>query len=257
MAREITDEEDRLKRQARRRLIGAVALTTAVVVVLPMVLDSEPKPIGQNIELRIPDKDKVGEFAPSIDLPHASAPVAVQPASQVVAVSAPAPTPAPVPAMPSPAPAPKAAVVPPPVAVAPVPAPPPEKPAVAVPEHKPEPAKHDTKPAQAKPAQTKPAQTKSAQTKHVAKPTETARTEQGQPVPRSGFIVQIGAFNNADTAHSWQKNLKAEGFKAYTEKLGEKTRVRIGPYSTRAAANAARHKLEKTQHLHSNIVELN
>ncbi len=67
--------------------------------------------------------------------------------------------------------------------------------------------------------------------------------------------MHIGAFANADTAHSWQKNLNSQGFKAYTEKVGNKTRVRIGPYSTREAANNARHKLE-TKGLHSNIVEL-
>ncbi len=66
--------------------------------------------------------------------------------------------------------------------------------------------------------------------------------------------MQVGAFSNADTAHSWQKNLVQQGFKAYTEKVGNKIRVRIGPYATREAANKARHKLEE-KGLHSNIVE--
>jgi len=63
------DDEDSLKRQARRRLIGAVALVTAVVVILPMVLDSEPRMAGQNIDLRIPDPDKAGEFKSQVVLP--------------------------------------------------------------------------------------------------------------------------------------------------------------------------------------------
>jgi len=75
MAKRKMDDEDSLKRQARRRLIGAVALVTAVVVVLPMVLDSEPRIAGQNIDLRIPDPDKVGEFKSQIVLPAESAPV--------------------------------------------------------------------------------------------------------------------------------------------------------------------------------------
>ena len=75
MAKQITEDENNLKRRARRRLIGAVALALVVVVVLPMLLDSEPKQTGQqDIELRIPDKDKVGEFAPKMAMP--SAPVA-------------------------------------------------------------------------------------------------------------------------------------------------------------------------------------
>lgn len=69
MAKRQIDDGDSLKRQARRRLIGAVALVTAVVVILPMVLDSEPKMAGQNIELRIPDPDKAGEFKSQVVLP--------------------------------------------------------------------------------------------------------------------------------------------------------------------------------------------
>ncbi len=75
MAKRKMDDEDSLKRQARRRLIGAVALVTAVVVVLPMVLDSEPRIAGQNIDLRSPNPDKVGEFKSQIVLPAESAPV--------------------------------------------------------------------------------------------------------------------------------------------------------------------------------------
>src|SRR5262245_2217204 len=60
MARSISDEELQLKRRARRRLIGAIVLVTAVVVVLPMVLDTEPKPIGGEINIKIPSSDTGG-----------------------------------------------------------------------------------------------------------------------------------------------------------------------------------------------------
>ncbi|OFZ65950.1 MAG: hypothetical protein A2V79_03330 [Betaproteobacteria bacterium RBG_16_56_24] len=70
MAKRLTDDEQNLRRRARRRLIGAVALTLAVVVVLPMVLDSEPRPTGQDIDLRIPDPDKAGAFVPGVAVPH-------------------------------------------------------------------------------------------------------------------------------------------------------------------------------------------
>ena len=249
MAKQITDDEDRLKRQARRRLIGAVALTTAIVVVLPMVLDNEPKQVGQDIELRIPNKDKVAEFAPKIDLPPATVPVAALPASSVVAASAVVSSPvSQVVAAPVIVPAPVAPVA----AIAPdtKPAPSPAKTPAVAPEHKPDQARHDTKSEHAK------HDAKPSQVKPGAKPAGAAHTEQGQSVPQSGFIVQVGAFANADTAHSWQKNLVQQGFKAYTEKVGDKTRVRIGPYSTRDAANKARHKLE-AKGLHSNVVELN
>ena len=57
MARAISDEELQLKRRARRRLVGAVVLVAAMVVVLPMVLDTEPRPVSQNITVRIPSPD--------------------------------------------------------------------------------------------------------------------------------------------------------------------------------------------------------
>ena len=66
MAKQRTEEELDIKRKARRRLIGAIALTLAVVVILPMVLDSEPRPTGQDIDLRIPAPEKVGEFIPGV-----------------------------------------------------------------------------------------------------------------------------------------------------------------------------------------------
>ncbi len=46
------------KKRARRRLIGAVALVLAAVIGLPMVLDSEPKPLADDISIQIPSKDK-------------------------------------------------------------------------------------------------------------------------------------------------------------------------------------------------------
>ena len=71
MVRTISDEELQLKRRARRRLIGAIVLVSAIVVVLPMVLDSEPKPVGREISVRIPSPD-AGPFAGQIAPPPAA-----------------------------------------------------------------------------------------------------------------------------------------------------------------------------------------
>lgn len=77
MAKQInTDEESKLKRQARHRLIGAVALMLAIVIFLPMVFDSEPGVNVGNIELRIPDKSEVPEFRPETVADQPSEPVA-------------------------------------------------------------------------------------------------------------------------------------------------------------------------------------
>lgn len=179
MAKQLMDDESNLKRRARRRLVGAVALATAIVVLLPMLLDSEPKQVGQNIELHIPDKDKVAEFAPKLSSP--STPVDAPAASSVSAIAAPA----------------------------------------AV-------------------SQVVAASEAAAVSSPVAVPVPAKSTEQ-----QASFVVQIGAFANANSAHQLQKKLKKQGIKAYTEKADDKTRVRAGPYATREAADKVVHKLEK------------
>lgn len=52
---------DELKRRARRRLVGAVVLALAAAVVLPMLLESDPKPLGNDVSIQIPPIDQ-GKF---------------------------------------------------------------------------------------------------------------------------------------------------------------------------------------------------
>lgn len=49
------------RRRARRRLVGAVVLALAAAVVLPMFLESEPKPLGSDVQIQIPSMDD-GKF---------------------------------------------------------------------------------------------------------------------------------------------------------------------------------------------------
>lgn len=74
MARAISDEELQLRRRARRRLLGAIVLVMAIVVVLPMVLDTEPRPVSQNITIRIPSTDSEAFKAKVAPPPPAKAP---------------------------------------------------------------------------------------------------------------------------------------------------------------------------------------
>ncbi len=65
MAKTVSAEELQLRRRARRRLIGAIALVTIVAVFLPMVLDHEPKRAKQDISIQIPSPDS-GTFTSKI-----------------------------------------------------------------------------------------------------------------------------------------------------------------------------------------------
>ena len=46
-----------LKRRARRRLVGAVALVTFVVIILPLILDKEPGTAGPPLSVQIPSQE--------------------------------------------------------------------------------------------------------------------------------------------------------------------------------------------------------
>jgi DedD protein len=55
-----SEEALQLKRRARRRLIGAIALVTFAVIILPLVLDKEPGPAGPPLSVQIPDQGSSG-----------------------------------------------------------------------------------------------------------------------------------------------------------------------------------------------------
>ena len=103
------DNEDELKRQMRRRLVGAVALVTALVITLPMLLESAPDPRASSLELRIPDKDQAGGFTSQMVVAESAPeitpePVAgTQPEAAALPASAPASAVPPAPVKPAPA----------------------------------------------------------------------------------------------------------------------------------------------------------
>lgn len=182
MAKAISDEELQLKKRARRRLVGAIALVLLVVVFLPMFLDSEPKPLNQDIAIIIPPPPGPD----SSSQPATAAPAGVAP---------------PIPVVP--------------------------------------PAKTETAPL----VRSAPVVVPKAET-----PNPEPRPAPVQPVKTSeDFVVQLGAFSNPANARVLQRKLQENKFKAYTEVIkssgGERTRVRVGPYDSREAAERARERM--------------
>ena len=90
----------------------------------------------------------------------------------------------------------------------------------------------DTKPATTAPA--KPvAATPPAPKLEPAKPADTGKT---------GFVVQVGAFADANAATALRDKLRAAGMNAFTDTVntdgGKRTRVRVGPAMNRTEADA-------------------
>src|SRR5262249_28767598 len=101
---ELADTQDALllKRRARRRLVGAIALVLFVVIVLPIVLDQEPSPARHDLTVQIPSQD-AGSFGSRVleklEAPkpaaEAAAPAAAPAASEPAKVDSKASEPAP------------------------------------------------------------------------------------------------------------------------------------------------------------------
>ena len=198
-----------LKRRARRRLVGALALVLLVVIVLPLVLDREPRPLSQELSVLIPSQE-AGRFnsralPPGAPVQEAQQGEAAAPSSQPIRAAAPSAA-----ATPAPAPAPA------PVSAASAPAPTPA-------------------------ATATPAATSAASASAATAPAPVAGKSER-------YLVQIGAYSTTLNAKRAQDKANAAGFKTIVEVAqgpkGEQTKVRAGPYATREAAEKAREELK-------------
>jgi DedD protein len=211
------DAQNELRRRARRRLVGATALALAAVIVLPMVMDHEPRVPAQEIQIRIPSQDGGGivsrllpgkgstALPPLADSQQAAAPVA--------------------PAEPKPDVKPEAKGEP---KTEPKAAARPEAKAEAKPEVKAE-VKAEVKPA----------------AKAAAEGARAAAALSGQAGTEQ-WVVQLGAYKETGNVKLLVKKLKEMGVPSYTEEFessqGPRTRVRAGPFATKEAAEKAQAK---------------
>jgi DedD protein len=224
MPRPISEEELQLKKRARRRLVGAVVLVTAVAVVLPMVLDSEPKPVTQNVDIQIPSPDS-GEFKPKAGA-SAAAPVVV-PGTPIRGM----------PAVPA-ATTSHSAVSGEATARASASAE-----SGGARSSSAESAKDAAKAQESGKDETR------AAAKDAPKGTVNDATTKDAAAASGTYVVQVAALADVARVKQLQKQMSAAGVKTYTEavstKTGEITRVRAGPYPTREAAESARTQLKK------------
>ena len=235
------DAEIELKKRSRRRLVGATALALLAAVVLPMVMDHEPKPAGQDIQVRIPSQE-AGGFASRI-LP-----------TKPTATPLPAPESKPVAAPPPQEAKPEAAKA----ESAKPETPKPEAPAAKVPAAKvaeapvvkPEPPKATPAKAEkaAGAAKAPEAAPKAAEKVEVAKAEEARAAAALAGNEREQWVVQLGAYKDAGNVKSLLAKLKQLNVPAYTESFaspnGPRTRVRAGPFASREAAEKAKVRIK-------------
>lgn len=245
-----------MRRRARHRLIGAAVLVLLGVVGFPLLFDTQPRPIPVDIPIEIPDRNKVAPLvvpaathdspavrsaAPQARSPAASSPApersaagaglgdgeelvassrsVVKPATGEPAAERPTAKPdvKPKPAA-SPEPKPK-----------PEPKPQPD-PKPSVPERKPVPVDESAR----------------ARALLEGRATQPAA---GAPAEDGRFIVQVGAFADAEKAREARTKLERAGLKTYTQvvetKDGKRVRVRVGPLTSRAEADKAASRIKE------------
>ncbi|MBI1943330.1 MAG: SPOR domain-containing protein [Betaproteobacteria bacterium] len=178
------EDVNTLKRRGRRRLVGAIALVLAAVIVLPMVFDSEPKGSAPPVSVRIPGEDE-SSFTPKVT-PKAPA----------------------------------------------------EKPAAQTPvEKKVEKQLEKQSERQAEKPPEKPP---------VAAEAERARAERALAGGEQ-FVVQVGAFADPEKVREVTGKVASAKLPYFTERVpvasGMLTRVRVGPFPSRNAAEEAHKKL--------------
>lgn len=242
----MADSQDaiELKRRARRRLVGAIALVVFVVIALPIVLDREPKPISQDLSIQIPSQDaskfssrvlpaeppspptiapevKAVAEAPKLEAPKLEAPKAEAPKAEAKAAEA------------------KVAELKPAASAGKAEAPAPK---AAIPEPK---AEAKAAPMQKPAASAAVASAKDAVKAEAAKAPASAPAEIKSAATES-FFVPLGMFSKADNIKQVRSKAGSAGFKTFTEAVAgtDRVRVRAGPFASRDAAEKARDKLK-------------
>ncbi len=235
------------KQRARRRLVGAIALVLAAIVILPMVLDSHPKPVTDDIAIDIPShpapknaaRDDNEDTQAGVAPDNPGAPEAALGASGLAAASSAAVaqnTQATKSAR-STQSAQSAQAAP----SKPAPAAQAQTPAAQASQ-----ATQSTQTAQAPKAAVKPAQPAAKPAQATTATASNDSSDNGAPAtpPGARFAVQLGAFPSDAAANRWVAKLKAAGVPAYTEQRKDadgstRTLLRAGPFPDRAAASEA------------------
>jgi len=245
---EPADAVQQARTRARQRLIGAIVLLGIGIIGFPLVFETQPRPIPVDVPIEIPRRDSL----PPLTMPPARAPM--RPAQSDVAGNASA-APASAPAAATAGRAPTSAtrsgegVITESSADAGREISPPARPTpterVASRPVAQSPAAEPPRRAASTAVATAPAAAPAAASPSTDGERARALLE-GRPVASADeqrFVVQVGAFADAEAARETRKNVEKLGMKTYTQvaqtSAGSRIRVRVGPFASRGEAEAA------------------
>jgi len=214
-----TEPVEVMRKRARHRLMGAVVLVLTAVVVFPLLVDKQPRPVAVDIPIEIPDKNKVRPLEAEVAEAQKDS---QKTDSQKTAPLAPETSSPSVPAV--------SAVPVAPVATVAAPAAKAEE-VLTTPESKVKEA---------------------ARAEALLAGKEPANKEtSNKDAPANGerYIVQFGAYAENDKAQEARRKVESTGLKTYTHvietKEGRRIRARVGPFASKAEAEQAADKIKK------------
>ncbi len=241
-----TESVEVMRRRARHRLLGAGALVLLGVIGFPMLFDTQPRPVPVDIPIDIPDRNKVKPLALPATPPVASSTATpernagsahtastpseadvITEAADGTEITSSKPVTEPV-SEPAPRPASKV-----------------EHKAEVKPERKLEPkaeVRMEPKSADARPT---PSESEGARARALleGRGVASSAAAAGSDDAKGRYVVQVGAFADPAKAAEVRQKLEKAGLKTYTHVAqtaeGARTRVRLGPFSTRAEADRA------------------
>ena len=238
-----------IRKRARHRLMGSVVLVLGAVVGLPLLFDSQPRPVAIDTPIVIPDRNQISPLSATTGSAKTGAIKEGLAQDQVIAAGQTG--------------AAKSAVtnsagLDPHEEVVPKDSKPEAK-AEAKAEAKLEP-KSELK-AEAK---SEPKSEPKSENKPDAKEAAKAKALlDGKEAPNSGdavrSVVQVGAYADLAKAKEARAKLESAGFKTYTQEIdtkdGKRIRVRVGPFATKEEADKTAEKIRKLN-LQTSVLKL-
>ena len=246
-----------IRKRARHRLMGSVVLVLGAVVGLPLLFDSQPRPVAIDTPIVIPDRNQTSPLSATVASAkkgaskEGSAQDQVNTAGQAGAAKSALTNSAGLDPHEEVVTKDSKAEVKPDVKLEPKP----ELKAEAKPEpkseNKAEPkteSKNDSK------VEAKPDAKEAAKAKALLDGKEAPKA--GDPV-RS--VVQVGAYADLAKAKEARAKLESAGFKTYTQEIdtkdGKRIRVRVGPFATKEEADKTAEKIRKLN-LQTSVLKL-
>lgn len=230
-----------IRKRARHRLMGSVVLVLGAVVGLPLLFDSQPRPVAIDTPIVIPDRNQISPLSATAGSAKTGAIKEGLAQDQVIAAGQTG--------------AAKSAVT------NSAGLDPHEE--VVTKESKAE-AKLEPKSELKAEAKSEPKSEPKSENKPDAKEAAKAKALlDGKEAPNSGdavrSVVQVGAYADLAKAKEARAKLESAGFKTYTQEIdtkdGKRIRVRVGPFATKEEADKTAEKIRKLN-LQASVLKL-